>query len=162
MGEYLKVTTANMYIGRSPAVLLAETVETCVTVAIWDPESGIGGMVEIMSPECTEEFAAFTEISQYADLGIRELVRRLRLAGANPEQLEAKIAGGSSMGKMYHEADSRNIGIDNILAVKRNLNECGIQIVSEDIGGDYSRRVLFFPENGDVIVQIPEQEDRVL
>lgn len=162
MGEYLKVTTANMYIGKAPTVLLADAVETCVTVAIWEPESCIGGMVEVMMPECTDEFAAFTEVSQYADTGIRELVRRLRVAGANPECLEAKVAGGSTLGKMYHEADSRNIGIDNIVAVKRNLEACGIKLISEDIGGDISRRVLFYPANGELIVQSPEREDKVL
>ena len=54
------------------------------------------------------------------------------------------------------------LGEDNILAVKKNLESCGVQLVSEDIGSDYSRRVLFYPENGEMIVQTPNREDKVI
>lgn len=159
-GEYLEATLSKMCVCKSPVGLKAEHIGSCVGVMLWDSQSGIGGLVEIMQSH-SKGNVSMKEVGMYADTGIVELIRRMELQGAKKKNIHAKIAGGANMKELAHISEIAQTGIQNVVAVKQILQEQDISIVGEDVGMDVSRTIYFMPEDGrcKVVVQgLPGKE----
>src|SRR5690606_22870354 len=83
---------------------------------------------------------------KYADTAVQLLKDILREHGSNPKNLKAKIAGGSQMFQFQTDNEMMRIGKRNVEAVKERLHQLGIELVSEDVGGNVGRTIEFNPE----------------
>jgi chemotaxis protein CheD len=86
----------------------------------------------------------------------------MRLLGAKPERVRAKIVGGASMFGNLIPAGGINIGERNIVAARGALSEAKIPIVAEDVGSDHGRSVFLHIDNGRVEVRSLKKGSRVL
>ena len=129
--------------GQAPLILKAVALGSCVGVALIDYKRKKGGIAHIMLPNSTNYTEANKTPGKFADTGIKLLLQKLQEQGSNPQDLEAKIAGGA---KMFNFQGSKtpvsDIGNRNIESVRKILHELGIKITGEAVGGDYGRTMI--------------------
>ena len=124
---------------------------SCLAVALYDPDSSIGGLAHVMLPDGDAADGADTQPGKYADTAIRAMLRRMVEKGAAYTSVEAKIAGGSDM--FEFESFGDGVGNRNVDAAKEELDKLGVPIVGEDVGGKQGRTVEFDVETGGLKVR---------
>ncbi|RQG90291.1 chemotaxis protein CheD [Natrarchaeobius halalkaliphilus] len=123
---------------------------SCLAIALYDPESGIGGLAHAMLPDGDTSDNSDRKPGKYADTAIRALLRRMVDRGASYASVEAKIAGGSDM--FDFESFGEGVGQRNVAAAGSELEKLGVPIVATDTGGDHGRTVEFTPSTGTLVV----------
>ncbi|NKF49400.1 chemoreceptor glutamine deamidase CheD [Shewanella sp. WXL01] len=125
---------------------------SCVAACIWDPLIGVGGLNHFLLPEkkLQGEWQNIASYScRYGNWAMEQLINGILKAGGSRSRLQAKVFGGAQIGL----AMSFNVGQDNIEFVKHYLAMENIPIVSEDLGGDLPRKVLFHPQTGKALLK---------
>ena len=89
---------------------------------------------------------------KFADSGIVLLLEEMEKRGVKRSALKAKIAGGAKMFNFSSTTEMGSIGDKNIEAVRAKLKELGIRIVSEDVGLNYGRTIIFDPDTTELTV----------
>lgn len=149
--EY-RVGIADLNVATSPDKIITVGLGSCIGIALYDKINGIGGLLHIMLPDSTQ-FSNVTNPLKFADLGIPILIEKLELKGANKRNLKAKIAGGASMFNFSDKSMIMDIGNRNGISVKKVLNKFSIPVLSEDIGGNKGRTMIFDTANGTVQIK---------
>ena len=135
---------------RDRNVAFATMLGSCVSVCVYDEDRGIGGMNHFLLPENGGENAGrFTESFRYGSAAIESLLNALYKNGAAKNGLRIKIFGGANV----LQRTSNDIGQKNINFTKKFFATENMRIESEDIGGDYGRRIVFFPKTGKVLLR---------
>ena len=148
MGQKLIIGISDWKIGRGDDILVTYALGSCIGTCIYDRTTGISGLSHIMLPDSTAIIDGHTTRMKFADTALPDMVERMRIMGANPAAMKAKIAGGAVM---FQTTNSKfNIGQRNIEAVKEALRKLRIPIIAEDTGLNYGRTMTFWAENGDV------------
>jgi chemotaxis protein CheD len=139
------------YFGRGHS-RLRTLVGSCIAITLWNPKRRIGGMCHYMLPHGGAEHSA-AEDGHYADGALRFFLRRIRAAGTEPADYEAKLFGGGSMfyGAMAERVT--DIGALNIEAGKQMLQTHGFAIVGGHTAGSGHRDVILDLESGEVWVR---------
>ena len=144
----IKVRIAECKIAGAPALLQSYGLGSCVGVALYDPQTRIGGLAHILLPSWSKAKKRTGELPRnprkYADLALEHLKQHLIQEGCAQERLEAKIAGGANMFSSLFPNPSQGpikptIGDRNVRAVKDNLKRLGIPLRGEDVGGKEGR-----------------------
>ena len=143
----IKVGIADLNVAFSPYKLITVGLGSCVGIAIYDKAIGIGGLAHIMLPD-SSQFNKITNEIKFADLAIPILVEDMIKKGATLKNMRAKIAGGASMFNFPDKSIVMDIGNRNGIAVKNALKILCIPILSEDIGGNKGRTLIFDTTNG--------------
>lgn len=160
MGDYKVTNGINKLITRD--------LGSCVGIAMWEPETGIGGLLHIMLPEYVHNgfddttHYGLVNPAKYADTGIDELVHTLVQRGANRRRLVAKIAGGAHMIACIGDTERLDISSQNAEAVKKKLGELGIPILAEEVGGHHPRTLVFDTTTGTLRILTAGRTDKIL
>ena len=128
---------------------IATTLGSCVSACIWDEKNNIGGMNHFMLPlkkgvngeegeESIPESAA-----RYGNYAMEFLINELITHGGEKKHFKTKLFGG---GKIIEGLS--DIGKKNIDFIVQYLNDEGMSVVSQDLGNDYARQILFDPLTG--------------
>ncbi|QGU95044.1 chemotaxis protein CheD [Clostridium bovifaecis] len=149
--EEIRVGIADLNTAAPPRKLITVGLGSCIGIAIYDPNSKIGGLAHIMLPDSTQ-FSNISNPMKFADLAIPMLLDKMQKQGAIKRNLKAKIAGGASMFNFSDKSMIMDIGNRNSISVKKVLKELGIPVLSEDTGGNKGRTMIFDTANG--VVQI--------
>lgn len=150
--EPVKIGIAELKIAPAPTSIITAGLGSCVGVCLWDPIVKIGGMVHIMLPD-SKQARNIINKAKYADSGINLLFEELCKNGAQKHRLVAKIAGGAQMFNFPNIKEVMKIGERNVEAVKKELNLHRVNLLAEDIGGNYGRTIEFFTENGQLLIK---------
>ena len=86
--------------------------------------------------------------AQYGNIAIVTLIRMMKSNGANLSKVQAQIFGGAFNPK----ESNRNVGRENFKAARDILNGSRIKIVSEDIGGELGRKVVFNTATCEIVI----------
>ncbi|MEM2855952.1 MAG: chemotaxis protein CheD [Candidatus Nitrosocaldaceae archaeon] len=142
MGEY--IVTDNEYDA------ITTFVGSCIALYIYDQKRRITGAAHIALPTCKN--GNKSEKGKYADLAIESILEIMEKKGSNIKELNIKLAGGA---QIFTSSSSElfNIGRNNINAVKNILNDKGIRIVAEDLGGNYGRHITFNLNTFELIIK---------
>lgn len=122
------------------SVVFSTILGSCVAACIRDPVLGVGGMNHFLLPEAPGGGAGDR---RYGAQAMELLINGLLALGARRERLEAKVFGGARMTTSFND-----IGGKNAEFVRRFLQEDGIPIVSQSLGGTLARRIHFTPSTG--------------
>ncbi|MGB8931474.1 MAG: chemotaxis protein CheD [Anaeromyxobacteraceae bacterium] len=115
---------------------------SCVSVCLWDPDAGIGGLNHYLLPFHVER----EQSQRFGSVAIPRLVERVLAAGADPRRLHAKVFGGASViGAFSH---GRRLGDDNARLALESLQDLGIPVVEHDVGGTKGRKLIFHSDDG--------------
>ncbi|MEE9397797.1 MAG: chemoreceptor glutamine deamidase CheD [Methylococcales bacterium] len=127
---------------------------SCVSACIRDKVFGIGGMNHFMLPQTSEERlkegneAVVGNATRYGNYAMEHLINTILERGGKRKNLEAKVFGG---GKII--ASMTNIGLKNIDFVLDYIDTEGIDLLAQDLGDIYPRKVVYYPTTGRVRVK---------
>jgi chemotaxis protein CheD len=145
----MKILPGEFYATADDEVIVT-VLGSCVAACIMDPIAMVGGMNHFMLPVKHGErdddvfFAA-----RYGASAMEYLINNLLHLGAQRDRLVAKAFGG---GRVMPGMTS-DVGGQNIDFVRKFLQNEGIPLWSEDMGGTHPRKVYFFPHTGQVMVK---------
>lgn len=127
--------------------LVTTVLGSCVAVCIWNERARVGGINHYLLPLWNGEGLA---TPKYGNIAIGRLVDKVQtMSGAGP--LIAKVFGGASMWSQVSGALA--VGERNIELAFRILEELKIKVVSQDVGGEMGRKVIFDTESGSVLLR---------
>ena len=130
---------------------------SCVGLALYDSAARLACLVHIMLPRAPKP----TQDFRYADQAVPAAIQAMCRRGACKSRLVAAIAGGAAMFNFGPESHIR-IGQDNIDATVAALQAFNIPIIASHCGGSHSRTMLLYPATGEVFVQRPGQQPKLL
>lgn len=126
-------------VGCDSDMVVSTILGSCISICLWDPESGVGGMNHLLLPDAQQEAGGITAGALDMDL----LINKMMPLGAVRPRLRAKLFGGSSM--LNGRTD---IGARNAAFGRTYLKTEGIPCDAEDTGGAKARRLKFWPATG--------------
>lgn len=141
-----QVLPGEFYVTRS-AEVIATTLGSCVSTCIRDPILGLGGLNHFMLPEEPRNDVGGGAM-RYGYFAVERLINVLVKHGARRENLEIKIFGG---GKVI--PGMSDVGRANIEFVRKYFETELLDVVAEDVGGGYARRLRYYPETGRALVK---------
>jgi chemotaxis protein CheD len=125
--------------------IIATVLGSCVAACIRDAARGSAGMNHFMLPE--HSAADDASSLRYGLFAMESLINEFIKHGSQRD-LEAKIFGGAAVVDVI----SREIGAQNAAFAVDYLKREGIRTTVMDLGGVAPRRVLFYVEDGHVLV----------
>jgi len=152
MPELIKVGMADLKAGKNPDSIISYGLGSCVGIALYDPQTKIGGLAHIMLPDSTQARATDNK-AKFADTALPVLLDEVLALGGSRNRLTAKIAGGSQMFSFAQATDVMRIGDRNAEAVRAVLKSMSIRLVAEDVGGNYGRTVELLLDSGAFLIK---------
>lgn len=148
-----KILPGELYVS-THGEMISTVLGSCISVCIRDKKKGIGGMNHFMLPQ-NNEFSTenwgdnpITSSSRYGNWAMEYLINAILKRGGEKKNFEVKVFGGGQM-----MAEMTDIGQKNILFVYQYLAEERLKIEASDVGDIYARKVLYFPDTGNVKVR---------
>ncbi len=152
------VDIADLQVTSNPtATLVTYSLGSCLGVAIWDPETHVGGLLHYMLPDSSiAPDKARATPGLFADTGLAALFRSAYELGAEKNRIVSKVAGGSSL---LDDDGAFNIGKRNYVALRRILSQNGVSVEADNIGGSCSRTLRLEIGTGRVTVRDHRAEE---
>jgi chemotaxis protein CheD len=153
-----KVNQRQIAIARTPTILKTMDLGSCIAIALYDSEKKIGALGHILLPkQDSSKKRPPNNDGKFADTAIKLMIQKMRGSGCETKHISAKIVGGAKFFRTKstrcENSSNNSIGSANISMARNVLNELGIPIVAQDVGGDYCRRIQFFSHTGKLIVE---------
>ena len=120
---------------------------SCAAVCIWDSVHRIGGATHFLLPIWDGRGVASP---RYGNVAITALLQKLTEAGAQKEQLRAKVFGGGCLFDSMRGQNSirEHLGKRNVQIAQEILAKEHIPVISVEAGIDKGQRVVFHPNSG--------------
>lgn len=146
-GEYY--VTANYEI-------ISTVLGSCIAVCLFDSVSEVAGMNHFMLPiqnptlntfskELDDPSNFYNNQLRYGTVAMETLIGELQKKGAQRKYLKAKVFGGGNIIKAA--MPQMTIGTRNIQFINAYLAFEDIEVVSQDTGENYGRKIFFLTEN---------------
>jgi chemotaxis protein CheD len=126
--------------------LVAYGLGVCIGVALYDPDSGVGGLAHTMLPRKPADGPA-TE-AKYVDAAIHGMLREMIRQGAGYGTVQGYVVGGADIFEL--EDLAQGMGDRNAAVARDELRKLNVPLVGEAVGGDVGRTVEFDTETGTV------------
>ncbi|MBL4866157.1 MAG: chemoreceptor glutamine deamidase CheD [Pseudomonadales bacterium] len=148
-----KILPGEFYVSKEGEMIVT-VLGSCVSACIRDPSIGVGGMNHFMLPQHNGNFGdgqgINNESARYGNWAMEYLINEVLKLGGRRARLEVKLFGGSRVLKGMKNMD---VGAGNVDFVRHYVKQEGLKITSEDLGGTYPRKVLYFPDTGSVKIR---------
>ncbi len=144
-----KILPGEYYVTNQDEVITT-VLGSCVSACIRDRLSGIGGMNHFMLPlSANGEWAGGSDptstATRYGNYAMEHMINDILKLGGQRKNLEIKIFGG---GRMY--SSGSDVGRNNITFVRDYLRTERLEVVSENVGDIYPRKIVYYPASGRV------------
>lgn len=138
----INITQGEFQISNDPNVVLSTVLGSCVSVCLFDDQTGVGGMNHFLLPGTADSNAGDVKYGVHAmELLINGLLKRR----AQRNLLVAKVFGAATMSGAHS-----GIGTSNGEYAIDFLQKEGINVASQSLGGTNARRLKFQPTTGRV------------
>jgi chemotaxis protein CheD len=151
----------DLKVGLGENVLFAIGLGSCVAVVLYDPRVKIGGLAHVMLPHPLSARRPAPP-GRFASTAIKLLIDEMEQAGAARRRLFARLVGGAAMFESVLNDDGPSLGQRNIEASRFFLQEVGIPVHAEEVGGNHGRTVHFHVADGRVVITSVRNPDVVL
>ena len=129
-------------------------VGSCVAVCLWDPTSGVGGLLHFLWPDSKLNPERAGEAPAcFADTGVQLLFDQATTMGAVKGRCKVRLVGAAETPDR-EEAD--RWAKRNLLAVRSVLWRSGVFLEGEEVGGTKARRATLTVSNGELLVGLHE------
>ncbi len=146
------VKVADWAAERGDGVLITLGLGSCVAIMLHDPQTKAGAMAHVLLPSISLA-RDITNRAKFPETAVPLLVERLKVLGADPRRLVAKLAGGASMFSQLVTPGTIQMGERNVLASRSALRAAQIPIIRESVGGERGRSVRFHVKDGRVEIR---------
>ena len=143
---------ADFAVANGDTLLVTVGLGSCVAIALHDPQAQVGGLAHVLLPS-TGMSQDRSNRAKFPSSAVPLLCERMQALGARSGRIRAKIVGGASMFTSLLSATGLQIGERNVVATRGALEQAGIPIVAQDVGGDYGRSVYFNVRDGRLVVK---------
>ena len=133
-------------------VLVTLGLGSCVAIMLHDPQTKTGAMAHVLLPS-TSLARDLTNRAKFPETAVPLLIERLKVLGADPRRLVAKLAGGARMFSQLVTPGTIQMGERNVLASRAALRVAAIPVIREAVGGDRGRSVRFYVKDGRVEIR---------
>jgi chemotaxis protein CheD len=140
--------------------LVTYALGSCIAIAIYDPVTGVGGLLHYLLPDSKIDTEKATRNPfMFADTGIPALFHRAYAMGAEKSRLTVFVAGGAQV----LSTELFQIGKRNQLAMKKILWRAGVLISHEETGGEHSRTIRMELDSGRIYMKLGgTQEQQII
>lgn len=131
--------------------MITTVLGSCVSACIRDAVMGIGGMNHFMLPETsrsrldTRDESIVGTALRYGNYAMEHLINTILQYGGKRKNLEVKLFGGGKIIATLGDVGSRNIEF-----VLDYIDTEALNLVSQDLGDIYPRKINYFPQTGRV------------
>lgn len=141
-----KILPGQLYVTRTREEVICTTLGSCVSACIRDRKTGIGGMNHFMLPlkDGHSSDGWMDQATRYGSYAMEHLINEIMKAGGNRQNLEMKVTGGARVIQNM----SNMVGQRNIDFVLNYAEVEGIDVISQDLGDIYPRKVMYYPASG--------------
>lgn len=158
----LTIFAGEYYISSAQEVI-STVLGSCISVCMYDPIKGVGGMNHFMLPESSvssEQYYSQNRLNKeqmtenamrYGMTAMEILIGELQKKGAQRLNLRAKIFGGGNV--ITRTTPGATVGDKNIGFARAYLKTEGIKIESENVGNTYGRKIFFLTGKNSVFVK---------
>ena len=138
------------YYSSAEPIIITTILGPCVSVCLFDPGSGTGGMNHILLPGQSSGKTSPGN-SKYAVNAMELLINQMMKLGADRYRIKAKVFGGAQIFPSLTRETA--MGLKNIEMVVDFLKTENIPILNYNFGGYDPRRIFFYTGTGDVLLQ---------
>jgi chemotaxis protein CheD len=148
MADFLVVHNQN-------AILRTTPLGACLGVSIYDPAAKVAGILHSMLPDSGIDVArAASRPGMFLDSGLAAMLVRARQLGARLENLTVCVAGGA---QILDETSYFNIGHRNFEVLTQLLDQLGLRLAAQDVGGLSNRSMQLRTTTGEVRLKVSGQ-----
>lgn len=143
--------------------MIGTLLGSCIAVCFHDKENNISGMNHFMLPGRISSTSLHEDRNaKYGMQAIFELLENMYRCGAVRKNIEARIFGGGSV--VAVENFSHQVPEDNIKVARVVLEMEDIPIISQDVGGKFTRKLIMDVLTGKIYLKktINKAEDKVI
>lgn len=146
-----KIMPGECYVS-SKGEMIVTVLGSCISACVRDKKIGIGGMNHFMLPfqndgnSVSRQYLKSEELC-YGNWAMEFLINEILKLGGRRGNLEVKLFGGA---RVLSGATNIDIGARNVQFALDFLEQDRLTIDSQDLGGDYPRKILYFPDTGAV------------
>lgn len=149
-----KIMPGQLYVSQH-GEMISTVLGSCISACIRDNVIGVGGMNHFMLPVQKDESrnwgqCEISSATRYGNWAMEYLINEIYKMGGSKQNLEVKLFGGGKVLKGLNMAD---VGRMNADFAYHYLAEEGLEIVAQDLGDSFPRKVLYFPDTGAVKVR---------
>ena len=134
-----------IFLNTEPSII-STAIGSCVAVSLWDCRKKYGGVAHYLYPFTDSRDKA---TAMYGNVAISYLIRTFLNEGADRKNIKAQIFGGASL---QHLAECSEVAKENLRIARRVLGRFKISIISEDVGGDLGRKLVYNTSTNEAIV----------
>jgi len=155
------VGIADLAVSNNPTLTLATySLGSCLGISIFDPVAKVGGLLHVMLPESKiDPDKAQRQPAMFMDSGIPALFRAAYELKAEKHRVQICVAGGA---QVMDSSGFFSIGKRNYEMLKSILNEHGLKIHAEQVGGMVSRSMYLNLATGEVRLKVSGQPEEVI
>ncbi len=134
-------------------VEISTLLGSCVSVVLYNRKHRFGGLNHFMLPTGAKESIKW----KYGDYSTTHLIRAMLKLDRDVSNIDAHIYGGAVV--IGHLESGIGIGPKNSKIAKSILNEYGIKIVKQQIGGDSGIKIVFDNHTGQIDVSTIQKSE---
>jgi len=142
-------------------VLTALGLGSCIAVCAYDAVARAGGMIHVVLPDSAISRGVASQPprghddspAKFADQGVPRLIEDMQSQGGLRSRLRIAILGGANVLTSANHSGALDVGHRNIDAVRAALQQHGLSVVVEDVGGKVSRTVRLKIGDGEVTMK---------
>ncbi len=155
-GTVSNVHQGDCLVSGDPGVTLSTVLGSCISACVRDKVAGVGGMNHfLLATQSGSSKDRFGESARYGAFAMEQLINMVLSKGTGRKSnLEFKVFGGGNI-----HAGMNDVGQKNIEFVREFLRNENYVISSEDMGGNFARRVMFQPATGRALVKRLDSRD---
>lgn len=154
--DVVKIFAGDWYVSTRKDEMLATILGSCVSACIRDPIVRVGGMNHFLLPGSDND-AHMSDSARYGMFAMESLINGILKAGGQKSRFEVKVFGGGNVIN-----NSARIGSKNARFIRDFLRNEGFSITSEDLEGEYPRRLHYYPHSGKVMMRQLKRKDDML
>ncbi|MBF0165729.1 MAG: chemotaxis protein CheD [Magnetococcales bacterium] len=128
--------------------VITTVLGSCIAVCLWDRLRKEGGMNHYKLPLWNGDGLPSPK---FGNIAIAKLIERMDEMGCMRRNIVAKVFGGGAVIKS--SSGLLNVGERNIEVAIDHLARENIPIIASDMGGDYSRKILFNTAEGTIMMK---------
>lgn len=135
---------------RKNQILVTHSLGSCLGLAVYDREAGVGGLIHCLLPMARENRDGKNlNPCMYVNIGVPHMIKSMYTKGACRERLILKAAG---CGRMMNISNMFDTGAANLTALVKLLEHNELRLSGADTGGSIPRTIRLHLDTGRVVV----------
>jgi chemotaxis receptor (MCP) glutamine deamidase CheD len=140
------IIVGDVFASDRPAIVTT-VLGSCIAACMYDPVTRIGGMNHFMLPQANRE----TTSASFGIHAMELLINKIMRLGGDRRRLQAKVFGGANV--LALQGAELQIGQRNAAFVRQFLEDEGIVLAAQRVGGNQGVKLCFYTASARALVK---------